>query len=257
MSADDSFYVGYLDRAPATTARFVRRIVFGVLAGGLAVAGGVAWAQSRLPLATFEFGTSQSFEGTIDTIPVPTLVVPLDGTNEGHTDVTRLALVAAGKHGADDQISGHHHEPVTVEGTLIYRDGQTMLELADGTLAVSPTATPVLASPPESLGRVTLQGEIVDAKCYLGVMVPGETTTHRACAVRCLSGGVPPMLALRDSLGLTASVWLTGMGGAPLGEAVLPFVAEPIEVTGVLWKFDNQLVLELDPAALNHKALIQ
>jgi hypothetical protein len=87
-------------------------------------------------------------------------------------------------------------------------------------------------------------------------MVPGETITHRACAVRCLSGGVPPMLAMRDSTGLRASVWLTGMGGAPLSEAVLPFVAEPIEVTGVLWRFDNQLVLELDPAALNHKALI-
>jgi hypothetical protein len=44
-------------------------------------------------------------------------------------------------------------------------------------------------------------GEIVDSKCFLGVMNPGERTVHRDCAIRCLSGGVPPMLAYRDAAG--------------------------------------------------------
>ena len=256
MPTDDPFYVGYLDRAPGPTARFVRRILFGLLGGGLAVAALVAWAQSRLPTAAFEFGRPRAFEGTIDTIPIPTLLVPLPGTPTGGGDVSRLALVAEGKHGAGDQVGGSHHEPVTLEGILIYRDGQTMLELVDGTLAPDTAAAPVRATPPARLGTVTLQGEIVDAKCYLGVMVPGESTTHRACAVRCLSGGIPPMLAVRDSAGLRASVWLTGIGGSPLGETVLLLVAKPVELTGVLWSFDNQLVLEVDPGALTHNALM-
>ena len=46
--------------------------------------------------------------------------------------------------------------------------------------------------------RVMLRGEIVDSKCYLGVMNPGEGTVHRDCAARCLSGGLPPMLVVRS-----------------------------------------------------------
>jgi len=46
--------------------------------------------------------------------------------------------------------------------------------------------------PSTSLGTQTLVGEIVDSKCFLGVMNPGQLTTHRACAIRCISGGVRP-----------------------------------------------------------------
>jgi len=41
-------------------------------------------------------------------------------------------------------------------------------------------------------------GEIVDSKC-LGVMTPGQLTTHRACAIRCISGGIPPVLHVRQT----------------------------------------------------------
>jgi hypothetical protein len=44
-----------------------------------------------------------------------------------------------------------------------------------------------------------LRGEIVDTKCYLGVMTPGEDKVHRGCAVRCISRGVPPAFLVRDA----------------------------------------------------------
>jgi hypothetical protein len=50
-----------------------------------------------------------------------------------------------------------------------------------------------------SLGTQTLIGEIVDSKCYLGVMNPGALIPHRACAIRCISGGIPPVLLVRQS----------------------------------------------------------
>jgi hypothetical protein len=34
-------------------------------------------------------------------------------------------------------------------------------------------------------GPVELTGEIVDSKCFLGVMVPGSGKTHKECASLC------------------------------------------------------------------------
>ena len=50
------------------------------------------------------------------------------------------------------------------------------------------------AMPAESVGGgpVTVSGEIVDSKCFLGVMVPGAGKTHKECASLCLRGGIPP-----------------------------------------------------------------
>ena len=39
--------------------------------------------------------------------------------------------------------------------------------------------------------NVTLKGEIIDPKCYLGAMKPGGGKTHKACAMRCIAGGIP------------------------------------------------------------------
>ena len=50
---------------------------------------------------------------------------------------------------------------------------------------------------PTSLGVATLRGEIVDSKCYLGAMKPGDQKTHKACATLCIRGGIPPVLVER------------------------------------------------------------
>lgn len=84
----------------------------------------------------------------------------------------------------------------------MYRDGQTLISTKSATpleTDASVSKDDLLAG--ESLGEFTLQGEIVDSKCYLGVMRPGNTKTHRACAVRCIAGGVPPVLLVRDAQG--------------------------------------------------------
>jgi hypothetical protein len=158
-------------------------------------------------------------------------------------------LVGQGKHGAEPQLAGHADQSVQLEGTLMYRDATMMLELAPHGIHVD-GSEPIPPAQLERLGPVTLQGEIVGAKCHLGVMVPGAGTVHRACAVRCMSGGVPPMLSVIDGTGARAHVWLTGPGGAPVTESLLSLVAEPVELSGQLIAFDDQLVLEIDPATV-------
>ena len=99
----------------------------------------------------------------------------------------------------------------------------------------------------EALGEQTLVGEIVDSKCYLGVMNPGDGTTHRECAVRCISGGVPALFVVRAAEGRSAALWLTTADGVAVGREVLPFVAKPVEIAGEVTREGDQLYLRADP----------
>ena len=76
-----------------------------------------------------------------------------------------------------------------------------------------------------SLGERTLVGEIVDSKCYLGVMNPGSLTPHRACAIRCISGGIPPVLLVHQTNGTALYFLLTSRHGRPVNKEVLDIVA--------------------------------
>ena len=58
------------------------------------------------------------------------------------------------------------------------------------------------------------------------------------------------MLSVSDAAGAHTSVWLSGPAGAPLSESLLSLVAEPVTLSGQLIAFDDQLVLEIDPATV-------
>jgi hypothetical protein len=94
---------------------------------------------------------------------------------------------------------------------------------------------------------VELRGEIVDSKCYLGVMNPGDGKVHRDCAARCISGGIPPALVARDRDGRVRLVPITGPGGVSINARVLPYVAEPVFVRGSLFRLGHQLRIEAAP----------
>jgi hypothetical protein len=89
----------------------------------------------------------------------------------------------------------------------------------------------------EDLGEFTLVGEIVDSKCYLGVMNLGDTKPHRECAALCIRGGVPPLFIAHDADGRTASLLLVSENN------------EPVEITGRVLRDGEQLILRADPIA--------
>jgi len=99
-----------------------------------------------------------------------------------------------------------------------------------------------------SLGQQTLIGEIVDSKCYFGVMNPGQLATHRACAIRCISGGIPPVLLVRRSNGAAFYFLLVSRDGKPVNKAVLDLVAESVEITGEVERQGELLVLRANPS---------
>ena len=95
--------------------------------------------------------------------------------------------------------------------------------------------------------KQTFVGEIVDSKCFLGVMNPGQLAPHRACAIRCISGGAPPVLLVRQKDGSAICLLLVSADGKPVNKQVLDKVAEPVEITGEVERQGEMLVLRSDP----------
>ena len=98
-------------------------------------------------------------------------------------------------------------------------------------------------------GPVELTGEIVDAKCFLGVMVPGSGKTHKECASLCLRGGIPPALYVQDRAGHSSLLLLTGPTGEPIGSPALQTAGEAISLTGSIQRQGGWLVLRTDPGS--------
>jgi hypothetical protein len=90
---------------------------------------------------------------------------------------------------------------------------------------------------------LTLRGEIVDSKCFLGVMNPAEGAVHRDCARRCLSGGMPPMLLMRDGEHREELVVLVSDDGRGIGREIAQAAGTPVDVTGRLVRDGRDFVL--------------
>jgi hypothetical protein len=248
----NEFYVGYLPKAPEALGRRTK-ITIAVLFV-LAVAGALLFAISQRTVstpATFEFGQERTFEGTLVASPYPALLIarPVAPVDQPH--YTYYSLVAPGKHGADSVVAGYAGKAVRLRGTLIYRDDLTMIELDPSSIVVL-TTTPSALPEIQDWGQFTLVGEIVDSKCNFGVMNPGRGKVHKDCAVRCLSGGIPPAFITNDFQGHPATLFLTANGGKPLPkEAFLSHVAQPLQLRGAVRKAGNELFLEIEPASIS------
>lgn len=243
----DTFFVGYLDGVAEPTRRHLVRWILLALVVVVGAGGAAAALQNESRAGVFEFGVVRPFAGWVERVPHPVLVVPHGPDEAG---ASRYLLTAFGKSGADHHFEGGAQGTwYEFDGTLVHRDGRTMVEVADGTVraATAPEGMRRPASEAVDLGTVTLRGEIVDSKCFLGVMKPGSAKSHRACAVRCISGGVPPVLLVRDAEGYATYYLLVDEAGGAVNERVLPIVALPVEITGDLERQDDLLVLRADP----------
>jgi hypothetical protein len=138
---------------------------------------------------------------------------------------------------------------VSVLGALIARGDAAMLEVA--AITATDSSGPGIADGEQTvLGSFTLTGEIVDSKCWTGVMNPGEGKTHLDCAVRCLSGGLPPLLVVRDAEGRERHLVLADAAGGPMPRTILPAVGRPVSVSGRVIREGGLLFLHAEPAAI-------
>ena len=247
MSDQDEFFIGYAPPMPSGVGRFVGRAVTGLVLGVLAWSAVIASGHVTLEGGTFEFGHPQPFAGTIVERPYPAL--RLDAT-DGKSVAT--LLVAPGKHGADSMFRGLDGRHASLTGTRIRRGALAMIEIepASLTLGERSVSDPGAAAEAalDSTDSVTVKGEVVDSKCFLGVMVPGAGKTHKECASLCLRGGVPPALFVHDRAAKSALMLLTGPSGEAIGASVLQVAGEAVEMTGTLQRQNGWLVLRTNPS---------
>ncbi|MCP5431755.1 MAG: hypothetical protein H6923_00645 [Alphaproteobacteria bacterium] len=256
------FYIGYLPMPPA-----LRAFALWIAAGAMLLGGVVAFlfavAQRDPGTGVWEAGVPTELIGWFVLAPYPAIEV-VEGPEAlvGRT----VVIVSQGKMGAQDRIAPLAGQLGRARGALIARGGIALLELEGGLGAaeeVAWTAVPMYAvrgtaappNPPdafaEELGPRTLQGEIIDSKCALGVMKPGTGKAHKDCAALCLFGGVPPMFLVRDGKGHFDAYVIAGADGGPVDRAaILPYAADPVEVAGTLARAHGLVVFRIDPAAI-------
>ena len=230
--SEPEFYVGYVPRAPRAIARAMKTISIALLVLAVALALILVVAQEPFADSRFEWGQYREFAGVVRFAPVPMLIGPQP-----------YLLVGAGKHGVDRAIVELDGRSIRLRGALIQRGDQRAIEVLPKTIEPGPAAGPRNAA--IVLGPAELTGEIVDCKCHLGVMNPGSGKAHRDCAVRCLSGGIPPGFLVRDRDGSARMLLLARQNGQPLVPRILSRVAEPVRLTGILESIDGVLIFRI------------
>ncbi len=249
-NGSNELYVGYLPTPPRYR-RFLFLLVPLMVLGF--VAAGVLLARSYRSPGNAVWDTSQprEFEGVIAARPYAMIRVADDGMPGG---VRTMLLVQEGKRGGADLVADFDGKPVVARGYVLEGDNRRLLEVIE---PIRPLDAPpagllqrLAALVAEPRGRVSLRGEIIDPKCYFGAMKPGEGKTHKACATLCISGGIPPMFLTRDAEGNRSYYLLCGIDGAAINQAVLPFVADPVEVSGELERWGDLSLLRIDPGQI-------
>jgi len=237
----DEFYVGYLP-LPAGHRRLLRFLLPALLWACVAVAA-LALKGSR-PAGDGEWDTTalQSWSGVLRFAPYPVLHREVDGQLE------EWLLVEMGKVAANRRAEAFAGQAVTIQGYSLQRGGRQMIELTDGDSAITANlvATNAIAQPEAiSRGSVELVGEILDSKCYLGAMLPGEGLTHQACARLCIDGGIPPMFIVRSASNEVSYYLLEGPTGEVANALVRRDVGVPVRVRGEWLQRGNRSILRL------------
>ncbi|HMK19588.1 MAG TPA: hypothetical protein VK492_15405 [Chitinophagaceae bacterium] len=241
------FYIGWMSKAPKSFAKHVKRVLLILFPVALIVVYLLSTSQKKFSTASFEYGKLTEVKGIYYNKPVPMLKV-FDKNNLSIT----IPLVGYGKHGAETAIMELEKEKgvslngkeVTIKGTLIYGDGKTLLQVDkndDPIVNIGAESTVQLQQ--KELSTQTIRGEIVDPKCYFGVMKPGEGKVHRDCAIRCILGGIPPVLHVQNEKGESNYYLIVGPNGEKINEALQDIVAEPVSIEARVVQQDDWIIL--------------
>lgn len=245
---DKEFYVPYIEGTLGNkTRQSLKR--FALIAFGLAIIGAVVFSLVQKPFknSTFELTSLTKITGTFHANPYPMLRVKI-----ADNSYKNILLLGFGKSSANPFLEkllteepNLNGKTLSIEGNLIYYNGKTLLQITDEEKVLLEATKGKLPSKMK-IAEMTLQGEIIDPKCYFGVMKPGFGKIHRSCAVRCVSGGIPPVLATTDGNNISKYYLLTDLNGNPINQDVLSFIGKPSEIKGTVEKMEDWYTLKID-----------
>jgi len=224
----DEFYVGYL-QMPDGHRRFISSFVIAMLVWSIGICLIIVITMRDPGYAKWNTGSMQSWTGTLIEQPYPMLI---PDSNEP----SALLVVSMGKRGAHERLSPHYGKHVTLRGYELNRDGRHLIELSPETNAIEAKQSPprVFDEQLEHIEHALLTGEIVDGKCYLGAMKPGDGAGHQACATLCIRGGLPPMFVADTPEGDYLYYLLTIDGSTQLPERIFSMIGRQVKLEGTI-----------------------
>jgi len=259
MKKETPFYIGWQDKMPKEHRSTVKKFIIIIFVALPILAFSIIYAQRGFNNHQFELGKSTELTGVYHSSPVPTLEVL---RSEMKAELSNhVLLVGYGKFGAEGIMKtitkdkgGLDGKRITLSGTLIYGDGKTILELSKKSKSLVAihkdivTVNDVKQQSKKVLNNIT--GEIVDPKCYFGVMKPGEGKIHKSCAIRCISGGIPPVFKTKGDQNKNEYYILLGENGEKINHQLLDKVAEKVAVNGVTTQIHGWNYLYLSPESI-------
>ena len=258
----DEFFIGYLPEAPEKTSAFLRWMLVGVGAAIAVVSLVLVNSQREFSSAAFDYGIYTSVEGHIYNYPVPHLKISRGLDSAGHTNYQTVLLAGFGKAGANRTLEQFESQLGALEGKFVRISGEAIHGYGKTLLQVSEDRVPELLSQqtnyknPNRLSEIEgtfhITGEIVDPKCFFGVMKPGEGKPHRSCAIRCIAGGIPPVF---HATGNDDYFVLLDENFQPVNQRVLDMVGDNIELTGKVIQWDDWKILLINNEQLKAHAI--
>jgi len=243
------FFVGYL-AMPKALAVFLAIFTGACLGLGAVVAFATVAAQRDWNDASFQWGEGrQTRSGILIAEPYPVLYLP---PSDSHPDGRAIPLSGVGKTGVQERAEAMDGQAVDVSGILLRLDDLEMIQVSNNNglvPAAEPTAIEAWGGPGrESFGEIALKGELLDTKCFLGAMRPGQGKTHKLCANLCLIGGIPLTFVVYREEGPPEMLLLADRDGRAVTGPLLDHVSHYIELTGELERRGDLMVFKVDPA---------
>jgi len=210
----------------------------------------LATSQRDFGWGRYEYGVLQPFQGRLRLAPYPALEVERPLLSPDWSAVSVYPLSGGG--GAEFARNLTHIDGtlVTLNARILCVGDLTMLEVAPE--SIRPFTRTVDFPEPEPVrpvAHVTLRGEIVDLKSYLGYREPELGDLLRSPASSAIRAGIPPVLVVADAEGRRRAFLLVDTSGAPIGEAALGRIATPLEITGQLRMWADFPILAAEPSS--------
>lgn len=252
------FYIGWQPEAPTSFAKHSRKFVLVLVAVFITAGIVLALQQKKFSTSSFEFGQLTEVRGLYQKYPVPSLKVITQRDVFGNVSSITMPLVGYGKFGAEGVIAELEKEnstsldkkEVTFKGTLLYSDGKTLLQIDKNDsplINISAGIAPAgYSNTKKELGTVELTGEILDPKCYFGVMKPGYGKPHRDCAIRCIAGGMDPVFCVRNEKGEANYYLILGANGEKINDQLQDYIADPVSLKARAVQYDDWIILYID-----------
>jgi hypothetical protein len=249
----DEFYVGYLPKAPRRIASVTKRVILILFVALGVVASITALEQKEFSTGNFEFNLAIPVEGYLFSKPVPHMQVPLGKDILNKELYQTILLVGYGKAGANNFFSRHAQEKkeegakVRLRGTLIYGHGKTLLQVDEASNLVYLESEHLAFSIRNDQKEISVSGEIVDPKCFFGVMKPGGGKSHRSCAIRCISGGIPPVFKT-DSSGYF--ILVNENNNEAISTEIVNIIGDKVVLEGKRMHLNDWQLLQVDPLVI-------